>query len=177
MMSFLAKLWRALHLPTNLQLRIMRFLNDEFLIGLTAIIFNDKNEILVVKHTYRHVEWGLPGGYLKAREHPTEGLERELKEETGFTVSIDEPLKVKTDRNTGRLDMCYIGTFIGGDFTPSVEVVGYGFFSFDTLPLILPDQLITIKDALLQRNSSFHPNLPTQMEKDSFMNKLKKLLS
>jgi 8-oxo-dGTP diphosphatase len=177
MMPFLAKLWRALHLPTNLQLRIMRVVNDEFLIGLTAIIFNDKNEILVVKHTYRQVEWGLPGGYLKAKEHPTEGLERELREETGFTVSIDEPLKVKTDRRTGRLDMCYIGTFIGGEFIPSVEVVEYGFFTFDKLPLMLPDQLITVKDALLQRSNSYHPSLPTPEEKESFMKKLKRMLS
>src|SRR3989338_8620535 len=116
MRTLLAAIWRILHLPTNLQLRIMRFMNDEFLVGLTAIIFNDKNEILLVKHTYREVAWSLPGGYLKAKEHPTEGLERELQEETGLTVSIDEPLKVRTDRSTGRLDLCYLGTFIGGEF-------------------------------------------------------------
>ena len=164
MRTFLARLWRALHLPTNLQLRIMRVVNDEFLVGLTAIIFNDKKEVLLVKHSYREVAWSLPGGYLKAKEHPTEGLEREIKEETGLVVSVDAPLKVRTDRATGRLDMCYIGTFIGGEFRKSEEVVEYGFFSFENLPILLKGQIFFIKEALTQ--------IPG--EKQSFLQKLLK---
>ncbi len=154
MKTMLAKVWRAMHLPTNIQLRVMRVMNDEFLIGLTAIVFNDKNEILLVKHTYRQVEWSLPGGYLKAKEHPLEGLEREIQEETGLTVSIDVPLRVRTDRKTGRLDMCYMGTFIGGEFRKSEEVISYGFFTFDNLPIIMKDQFFYIKQALHQRTTS-----------------------
>jgi 8-oxo-dGTP diphosphatase len=62
----LAKVWKALHLPKGLQLRLMRFFQDEFLVGLTGIIFNDKREILLFKHSYRSHAWSLPGGYLKA---------------------------------------------------------------------------------------------------------------
>ena len=42
MKTLLAKLWKALHLPKNLQLLTMRFIQDQFLVGITGIIFNDQ---------------------------------------------------------------------------------------------------------------------------------------
>lgn len=152
MKLLLAKIWRSVNIASKLQLKIMRMMNDEFLIGITGIIFNDKNEVLLVKHTYRQIKWSLPGGYLKAREHPSEGLEREIKEETGFIVSADRQLKLRTDRSTGRLDITYTGKFIGGEFTPSEEVTEYGFYSFDNLPILLKDQVIFIHHAINEQN-------------------------
>lgn len=148
MKLFFAKLWKLLRLPKNFQLFVMRLLQDQFLIGVTGIFFNEKQEILIFKHSYRQISWSLPGGYLKAREHPREGLEREVKEESGFIVSADERLKTRTDRDSARLDMCYVGKFIGGEFSSSVEVTGYGFFSFGNLPLIPKNQLFLIQQAL-----------------------------
>lgn len=152
MRSFLARIWKLLHLPTNLQLFIMRLFQDQFLIGVTGIFFNDKNEVLLLKHTYRQTSWSLPGGYLKAKEHPKEGLEREIKEESGLIVSADERLKTRTDRDSARLDMCYVGKFIGGVFTPSSEVTEYGLFKFEELPLISKNQLFLIQEALGKTN-------------------------
>src|SRR5687768_2277919 len=100
-----AKIWRSVNFASKLQLKVMRVMNDEFLIGVTGIIFNGKDEVLLVKHTYRQIKWSLPGGYLKAKEHPSEGVEREIKEETGFIVSADRQLKLRTDRTTGRIDI------------------------------------------------------------------------
>ncbi len=148
MKLLLAKIWKLLHLPKGLQLFIMRFVQDQFLIGVTGIFFNDKKEILVFKHSYRQTSWSLPGGYLKAKEHPKEGLEREVKEESGLIVSADEKLKTRTDRETARLDICYVGKFIGGDFVPSSEVTEYGLFTFENLPLISKNQLYLIQQAL-----------------------------
>ncbi len=148
MKAVLSKIWRLLHLPKNFQLLIMRVLQDQFLIGVTGIFITDKNEILVFKHSYRQTVWSLPGGYLKAGEHPKEGLEREIKEESGLIVSADEQLKTRTDRETARLDMCYTGRFIGGEFKPSSEVTEYGLFTFENLPLIAKNQLVLIETAL-----------------------------
>lgn len=147
-MRLLAKLWKFLRLPKNMQLAIMRIMQDEFLVGATGIVFNDKNEVLLFKHTYRQQAWSLPGGYMKGKEHPSEGLEREIEEESGLIVSIDKELKVRTDRESSRLDICYVGTFIGGEFKKSAEVSDYEFFSFDNLPLISKNQLFLIKEAL-----------------------------
>jgi 8-oxo-dGTP diphosphatase len=151
-MSLLAKIWKFLRLPKNIQLAIMRIMQDEFLVGGTGIVFNDKNEVLLFKHTYRQQAWSLPGGYMKGKEHPSEGLEREIKEESGLTVSIDKELKVRTDRESSRLDICYIGKFIGGEFKKSSEVSEYGFFSFESLPFISKSQLFLIQEALAIKN-------------------------
>ena len=151
MKTILSKIWKALGLPKNIQLGFMRFFQDQFLVGVTGIILNEKNEILLFKHTYRTHAWSLPGGYLKSGEHPREGLEREIKEESGFVVSVDEQLKTRTDRETARLDICYTGVFIGGEFQPTHEVSEYGFYSLENLPLLRKNQLFLINEVMNQR--------------------------
>ena len=142
-----------MNLPKGVQLFFMRLFQNQFLVGVTGVIFNDKNEVLLFKHTYRQHAWSLPGGYLKAGEHPTEALEREIKEESGLVVSVDEALKIRTDRTGARLDMCYVGVFIGGEFTPTKEVSAYGFFSQDTMPLLRSNQVFLIEEALQQKKT------------------------
>lgn len=158
MKAFLAKIWKALRLPTDLQLFVMRKTQDEFLVGVTGIFFDEKDRILLFKHTYRPL-WSLPGGYIKKGEHPKEAIEREVKEESGLIVSADQRLKIRTDRNHARLDITYAGVFVGGVFSPSHEVSKYKLFRFDQLPKISKDQLIFIEKA---RNLMSQGNTLTQ---------------
>lgn len=153
MKTLLAKSWRALSLSKNFQLSIMRIFQDQFLIGVTGIIFNEKDQVLLFKHTYRQTDWSLPGGYIKSKEHPYEGLEREIEEESGLVVSVEDQLKLRTDRTSSRLDLTLLGTFIGGEFRKSHEVVEFGFFSFDDLPLISKSQLLQIEQAIRLKRS------------------------
>jgi 8-oxo-dGTP pyrophosphatase MutT (NUDIX family) len=154
MQGFLLKIWRALKLPTGLQLFFMRLVNDRFLVGVTGIFFDEEKRVLLVKHTYRGEErWSLPGGYAKAGEHPKETLEREVKEETGYVVSADEKSKIRTDRDTARLDITYVGVFIGGVFTPSHEVKEAKLFKFKDLPVLPSNQLMFIDKALTSTTS------------------------
>lgn len=148
MKSILSKTWRFLSLPKDIQLFVMRLFQDQFLVGVTGVILNEKNEILVFKHTYRQTRWSLPGGYIKAKEHPFEALEREIEEESGLIVSAEEELKIRTDRESSRLDVVVLGKHIGGEFVPSHEVSEFGFFDFERLPLISKTQLLLIKHAL-----------------------------
>lgn len=155
MTDVLLALWKLLSLPKQWQLRAMRVVEDQFLVGVTGVIFNDKKEILLFKHTYRSGhQWSLPGGYVKAKEHPKEGLEREIEEESGLIVSADYRYKIRTDRETARLDIVYVGSFIGGTFVPSKEVIEANFFAFDTIPDIHRDQLV-----LIQKISMASPKL------------------
>jgi ADP-ribose pyrophosphatase YjhB (NUDIX family) len=85
---------------------------------------------------------------MKAGEHPQEALEREIKEESGFVVSADNLLKTRTDRDAARIDMCYTGVFIGGEFTPSHEVTEYGFYALANMPLLRKNQLFLIDEAM-----------------------------
>jgi ADP-ribose pyrophosphatase YjhB (NUDIX family) len=148
MTDFLLKFWKILKLPTNLQLFFMRRFNDQFLIGVTGVIFNEDKEVLLFKHTYRGDDsWSLPGGYIKAKEHPKEALEREIEEESGLIISADARLKLRTDRNSPRIDITYMGTFIGGEFKTSKEVDEAKFFKFNELPILPQDQLYFIEKA------------------------------
>lgn len=154
----------------------MRIIQDQFLIGVTGIIFNDKQEVLLFKHTYRQTAWSLPGGYLKSKEHPGEGLEREIKEESGLVVSADQQLKTRTDRETARLDICYVGKFIGGEFTPSHEVSEHGFFSFENLPLISTNQLYLIELAINQGKQLPNKIVGEVNKPTSFISRIKFLI-
>ena len=151
MKSFLAKVWKFLNMPKGVQLFFMRFFQNQFLVGVTAIIFNEKNEVLLFRHTYRQHSWSLPGGYMKSGEHPAEALEREIKEESGFVVSVDKSFTTRTDRTSSRLDLCYLGVFIGGEFKKSDEVSDYGFFAQDKMPLLRSNQVFLIEEALQQK--------------------------
>lgn len=88
---------------------------------------------------------------MKAKEHPIEGIEREVMEESGLSVSVDDQLKIRTDRETSRLDICFVGTYIGGQFKESAEVSEAEFFAFENLPDIARSQLLFIEEALRDR--------------------------
>lgn len=154
-MGLLLKIWKKLGFSKNIQLSIIRLFQDQFLIGVTGVIFDADNRVLLFRHTYRKTAWSLPGGYMNGKEHPKEALEREIFEESGLTVSIDWRMKVRTDRETARLDISYIGTFIGGEFRASSEVVEARFCSLDDLPPIRRDQLFLIERAIEQRKIFF----------------------
>ena len=155
-MSLPHKIWNLLKIPTKLQLFVMRRLNDQFLVGATGIFLDKKNRVLLFKHTYRdNGGWSLPGGYIKGKEHPREGLEREIKEESGLVVSADTRLNIRTDRNSARLDIVYSGIYIGGVFKPSKEVSEAKLFSFENIPQIPRDQLIFIEKAIGKTKKGF----------------------
>ncbi len=64
-----------------------------------ACIINDDGRVLIVreavsKDTTQVGKWGLPGGRLEPGESFTDGLQREVREETGLQVTIGKPLYV-----------------------------------------------------------------------------------
>ena len=148
MKTSLAKIWRFLRLPKDIQLFVMRVFQDQFLIGVTGVILDENDKVLLFKHTYREKQWSLPGGYIKSKEHPFEALEREIEEESGLIISGDKQLNIRTDRQSSRLDLTIVGRFIGGEFRPSSEVSEIGFFTFGDLPIISKNQLLLIESVL-----------------------------
>ena len=60
-------------------------------IGSRAIVINPDGQILLVKHTYQPY-WYLPGGGVKKGESAKAALLRELKEEVGLVVNLEEPI-------------------------------------------------------------------------------------
>ncbi|MEV0445475.1 NUDIX hydrolase [Streptomyces spectabilis] len=67
-------------------------------IGALALIRNPHGDVLLVKPRYKHAEakqgWQLPGGGAHAGEAIAAAAVREVKEETGLTVTISHVLVV-----------------------------------------------------------------------------------
>lgn len=64
---------------------------DCFHLGVKALIFNEKNKILLLErhHPSKKTYWDIPGGRLQRGESLIETLTREVKEETGFEKISD----------------------------------------------------------------------------------------
>lgn len=69
--------WRALWLA-----------HDKFIVGVSGLVTDPAGEVLLLRPRYwSAATWGLPGGYLKSGETPAQALIREVREETGLTVT------------------------------------------------------------------------------------------
>jgi len=62
-------------------------MESKFIIGAFGIILNEHKQVLLC-HRRDYDLWNLPGGRLKDRESPWDGVKREIEEETGLKVEI-----------------------------------------------------------------------------------------
>lgn len=91
--------------------------SSRILVAVGAVIQDDKNRILLVKHKeerggYWQGKWICPGGELEVGEEIEEGIKREVKEETNLDIELMKPLVpferiVKTNAKT-TLHVIYI---------------------------------------------------------------------
>lgn len=105
-------------------------------VGVALVALNDRGEVFMLKHVYHpDVPWGLPGGWLGRNEAPVAALAREVREETGLTAEIGEPILVRHETAPPHLILAYAGS-ISPDETPvlSAEILEWAWFSPDDLP-------------------------------------------
>src|SRR5262245_60254539 len=69
---------------------------DRPLVGVGAVIFDDRNRVLLVRRGGPPLEgaWSVPGGALELGERLRKGAEREALEETGLNVEAGEVVEV-----------------------------------------------------------------------------------
>src|SRR5581483_2231352 len=93
MTALFVKIWRLLHGP--LQWYLLWFLHHKFIIGVSGIILDEQNRVLLLRHRYwRAGSWGLPGGYAERSETLEETLCREVREETGYAIEVTKHLGI-----------------------------------------------------------------------------------
>jgi ADP-ribose pyrophosphatase YjhB (NUDIX family) len=133
-------------------------------VDIRAVIFNDKDEILLVKEK-ADGRWSLPGGWSDVGFTPSEIVVKEAKEETGFDVRVLRLLAVMDKRCYDHpaspfyiYKFCFHCEIIGGNDFLTFDILDRGFFALDNLPpmsrdRVLPEQIMML-DALRRDPSS-----------------------
>jgi len=133
----------------------------EVRISVSAVVHRqeDSREILLMRRSdNRH--WGLPGGYVEPGESVVVATEREVREETGYEISVGRLVGVYSDpstqvieyedrRRVQAINLCFVAV-AGASGTPTTpdETLEIGFFDAEALPQpFVPIHEIRVSDA------------------------------
>jgi 8-oxo-dGTP diphosphatase len=123
-----------------------------FTVGVSAIVLNEQDHILFVRHRFRADHgWTLPGGFVKQEEDLEAPLHRELKEETSYGVNIVSLLSTDVS-SAGHVDVRFLALISDGHLeVDPIEILDAQFFPRENLPATLKsDHLRTINLAFAQ---------------------------
>jgi 8-oxo-dGTP diphosphatase len=143
--DLLGTLWSGF--PARIRRWTMRLLHTRFTVTAGGVVFNERGEVLLLKHRFRPGSgWGVPGGFLDAGEQPEEGLRRELREEIGLEVDQIEILLVRSFRKPRQVEVLFRAKAVNDAEPKSIEVEKAEWFDPDSMPDELPqDQLEIIR--------------------------------
>lgn len=109
-------------------------------VDVRAVIFNDQDEILMVKERVDS-RWSLPGGWCDVGYTPTETAEKESEEEAGIKVKVSRLLAVFDKKcHDHPADLFYAYKIFleceaeNYEITTGMETLDVGFFAHDKLP-------------------------------------------
>lgn len=133
MNAMLVRLWRLMKGP--LQWYALWLAHHKFIIGVSGVILDDAQRILLLRHCFwKPGSWGLPGGYAERHEKLEETLCWELREETGYRTRVDSLIRLVSRYKLG-IEASYRGHFLGGELQlDPKEVLEARFFALDELP-------------------------------------------
>ena len=130
----------------------------------------DQQRILLVRETSDGL-WALPGGWADVNDTPSEAVEREIYEESGFEAKATKLLAVYDRRLHGHVPpsprhvykLFFLCQLVGGKATASHETDDIGFFTEDALPNLSLGRVTESQIVRLFEHSR-HPNWPTDFD-------------
>ena len=127
----------------------MRLAHTRFTVTAGAAIFNDKGEVLLLKHRFRAGSgWGLPGGFMEKGEQPIDALRRELREEIALEVDDVKVFAARSFKKPKQVEVLFRARANAQVKSQTVEVERAEWFAIDALPQGLPrDQRLYIERA------------------------------
>jgi mutator protein MutT len=127
----------------------MRVAHTRFTVTAGAVIFNDKGEVLLLKHRFRAGSgWGLPGGFMEKGEQPIDALRRELREEIGLELDDVKVFAARSFKKPKQVEVLFRARANAQVQSRTVEVERAEWFAIDGLPEGLPrDQRVYIERA------------------------------
>ncbi|MEV4835450.1 NUDIX domain-containing protein [Nonomuraea sp. NPDC049486] len=124
--------------------------NRRHSVSVAGVVVDDAGRALLTRRA-DNAEWQAPGGVLEIGETITEGVRREVLEETGLIV---EPLAltgVYKNMARGIVALVFRCKVIGGQLTINEEVTAFHWASKDDIPAMVTEAFaIRILDALAE---------------------------
>ena len=109
-------------------------------VDVRGIVFNENEEILLVKEASTG-KWTLPGGWADVWDTPSQAVEREIREESGYETKATKLLALFDRDNQGHpahefsiWKSFFLCELQGGEARTSTETSDVGFFAEDNLP-------------------------------------------
>jgi len=138
MIRLLLRVWRIF--PNWVHILVTRIVRPKYVVGISAMVFDERGRILLFKHTYRKLAWGLPGGGLEHREQPRDAIVREFFEETGITIEVQRLLLAESSKFFHHISLVHLCKIIRGEFRESNEISEMQYFDVNDLPPMLFDE-------------------------------------
>ena len=137
----------------------------QFRIAVSALIF-DKQRILLTHR--RDIDWwNLPGGGMELGETVEEAVKREVLEETGLEVEIEQLVGVYSKPQKHEVVLTFLCRKVGGVLTETEESRECCYFAPNDLPInTLPKHRQRIQDALLGQERAILRNQLTSTAED-----------
>jgi 8-oxo-dGTP diphosphatase len=121
----------------------------------TGVAIVEGDELLLIKraHPPNRGLWAVPGGKVDLGESLAEAATREVREETGLLVKLDEVIwvgeSIEDDHHLVLID--FLGQAIGGELAPSDEAIDAQWFNIeDAYDLDMPATMYQLLDVLVE---------------------------
>ena len=141
--------------------------NDGVKAGVAGIIFDKSQRVLLMKRVDNGL-WGIPSGHVEPGETVEEAIIREISEETGLKVKVNQLIGVYSDpvsqvfsypsgKVSHFITTCFECEVVGGNLIKKgEETLDVDYFDFNYLPEnILPMHPMWLKDALKKEKVSY----------------------
>lgn len=94
-------------LPGRLRRLVVQVLTPHYVLGAVLVLRHEDN-VLFVRSRHARSGWSLPGGLMQRGETPGDAIRREVCEELGLDIEVDEqPTLTLIDPQCRRVDLVY----------------------------------------------------------------------
>ncbi|MBN1247246.1 MAG: NUDIX hydrolase [Anaerolineae bacterium] len=139
-------------------------------IDVRGVVFRD-GRVLLVRELLDGGRWTLPGGWADVSDRPSQAVEREVWEESGYRVRATKVLAVYDRRLHGHTPFHLWGIYklffgcelLGGEPSASIETSGAAFFGEDEIPELSLGR-VTPEEITRLFEHHRHPDWPTDFD-------------
>ena len=120
-------------MPKRARTFVTRGVQVKFTVSAAGIITNENGEVLLLNHVLRPVSgWGIPGGFLNVGEQPEAAFRREIREETGLSLTDVTIYRARTFKR--HIEIIFLAKGVGEARVLSREITELGWFGMEEMP-------------------------------------------